>query len=84
MSAEVWVQYLNYGAVFFAVLAAVLWFWSAKVPIHKFTGVPWGGGMEELEEAVKKQSVRSAWAAVFAGLAALSQGLALALQNIQL
>ncbi|MES0881697.1 hypothetical protein [Roseibium sp. SCP14] len=78
---EDWVQYLNYGAVVFAFLAAIFWFWSAKVPVHKFTGVPWGGNMDELEDAVKRQSVRSAWAAIFAGFAALCQGIALALPN---
>lgn len=83
-------QEFNYASAFFAVVAAVLWFWSARVKTPaEFevvvevqtspdgSGIGGGGSVEltELGYALKRQSRRSGWAAVSAGVSAILMAL---------
>lgn len=59
-----------------AVAAAILWFWSAQVRLSRRSadrrGLAVGFDVPKaLLRLVYRQSQRSAWAAIFAGLAAL-------------
>lgn len=64
---------LTAGAIAFALVSAVLWFWSAKLrpvyPMGYLSGPP-----QEIVDAVNAQSKLNAWAAVATGLSVLCQG----------
>lgn len=61
------------GAIVFALISAVLWFWSARLrpvyPMGYLSGPP-----QEIVDAVNTQSKLNAWAAVATGLSVLCQG----------
>ena len=76
------VEFLNWASVLFAFCAAVFWFWSASQRLPEkitsaYGGV--GGSMQELGDKLRRQSGLSACAAACAGLAALSQIIALSM-----
>lgn len=59
-----------------AIFAAFLWWWSASIKSPEkitsgYGGT--GGSMQELGDAIRKQSRLSAWAARFAALSAILQ-----------
>ena len=67
---------LEFAAETSAAIAALLWFWSARVRLSGQAAEKRGlsTGLDDpkaLLRLVYKQSQRSAWAAVFSGLAAL-------------
>jgi hypothetical protein len=67
------IQVLQWISVVTAFLAAVFWFWSAVVRLP--TKYPFGVRVkqaQDLNDAVRKQSKPSAWAAFFAGVSALA------------
>ncbi len=76
---------LHTASFVFAFAAAGFWFASTtvKMPVEITTG--WGGSggsVQELGDAVRKQGRRSAFAAAFAGLSALCQGVVLLLAQL--
>ena len=82
------VEVLNYLSATFAIIAAFFWFRSAVVKPKPYKDVPAESGWQsasisidgsELSDLLKEQSRRSAVAAVFAGLAAIVQAIAIIL-----
>ena len=73
---EGFVKYLTYAAAFFALVAALFWFWSSAVSLPKTLHFGWdsaGESHQELLTAVKHQSKLSAFAALAAGTAAVCE-----------
>lgn len=73
---------LNWLSVLAALFAAAFWFASAAVRLPGKITVGYGGSggsVQELGDAVRRQSRLSALGAVSAGIAALCQAVALAL-----
>jgi hypothetical protein len=76
------IQILQWGSVITASVAAVLWFWSAVVRIRP--EYPLGlkiKQVQDLSDAVRKQSKLSAWAALFTGVSVLAQAVAMVLSR---
>lgn len=64
---------LTTGAIVFALISAVLWFWSAKLrPVYPMAYL--SGPPKEIVDAVNMQSKLNAWAAVATGASVLCQG----------
>ena len=75
-------ELLNWSSVAFAFLAALFWFWSGLVKLPKDITVGYGGvggSVQELGDELRRQSKRSARAAICAGIAAICQGFVLLL-----
>jgi hypothetical protein len=71
---------LQWISVFTAFVAAALWFLSAEVRIRPW--YPFGlryKQVQDLSDAIRKQSDLSAWAAIFAGTSAFAQAVAMIL-----
>jgi len=87
------VEVLNYLSAAFALIAAFFWFRSAVVKPRPREAVPDEDGWcpssihidgSELSDLLKEQSRRSALAAVFAGFAATTQAIAIALPYVSI
>jgi hypothetical protein len=76
------IQTLQWGSILAAFLAAALWLLSAVVRIRP--EYPLGlkiKQVQDLSDAVRKQSTLSAWAALFTGVSVLAQAVAMALSR---
>ena len=71
---------MQWCSVIAGLVASVLWFWSSVIRLPKTIGVLYGvpvGPIQELGDAVKKQSTLNAAAAAFTSLSVLGQALAM-------
>ncbi len=86
MTGEQDMTYLQFAAAGLAFVAAAFWLSSASVKLPKkitsgYGGV--GGTAQELGDAIRRQSRRSAYAAATAGGASICEGLFLFLSSVQ-